>query len=134
DETQKILNFNFNYVTFACDDEGKLFISRTFQPDLTNVVGNYPIISTEQALELLENKNYITSVPEEFPGIAYVRKVELVYRNGNREKTYMPYYRIYVEMPSMKLDNGLNTYGAYYVPAVEGKYIENMPIWDGTFH
>lgn len=134
DETQRLLNYNFNNVTFACDDEGKLFISRVFHPDLTNVIGNYPIISTEQALQLLENKNYITSVPEEFPGSEYVKKVELIYRNASSEKTYMPYYRIYVELPSMKLDNGLNTYGAYYVPAVEGKYIENMPVWDGRFN
>ena len=134
DEAQRILNYNFNYVTFACDDDGKLSISRVFQPDLTNVIGNYPIISKEQALELLENKNYITSVPDEFPGSEYVKKVELVYRSSNREKTYLPYYRIYVELPSMKLENGLNTYGAYYVPAVEGKYIENMPLWDGAFN
>ncbi len=28
----------------------------------------------------------------------------------------------------------LKTYGAYYVPAVSGEYISNMPAWDGSFN
>ena len=46
----------------------------------------------------------------------------------------MPYYRFYVELPDMERENGLKTYGAYYVPAVKGEYISNMPVWEGTFN
>lgn len=134
DITAKIINYNFNYVTFACNEERKLFISRVYQPDLSEKIGNYPIITPQKAKKLLINGNYITTVPEKFSGKKFIRKIELVYRTGCKEKLYLPYYRIYVEMTTMKLENGLNHYGAYYVPAVEGKYIKDMPLWDGSFN
>lgn len=37
---------------------------------------------------------------------------------------YKPYYRFWVEVPAEKQENGLNTYVAYYVPAVETAYLE----------
>ena len=48
----------------------------------------------------------------------------------------MPYYKFYVELPEdeNRLGHGLKNYGIYYVPAVEGKYIENMPIYNGSFN
>lgn len=46
----------------------------------------------------------------------------------------MPYYCFYVEIPNMEDDSGLKTYGLYYVPAVEDKYISNMPLWGGDFN
>lgn len=30
--------------------------------------------------------------------------------------------------------NVLKTFGAFYVPAIEGKYIENMPKLEGQFN
>ncbi len=134
DEVQNILHYNFTRVTFYCDDDGRLYLSRNYRADLSGIIGNYPIITSDRALELLKSKNYITTVPEEFPGEQYIKKIELVYRNETWTKVYMPYYKFYVELPSMKRENGLNTYGAFYVPAVQGKYIENMPVWDGGFN
>lgn len=134
DLTDQIINYNFNRVAFYCDDEGKLFLARVFQPDLSEVVGNYPIISSEEALALLRNGNYITSVPWEMPGEEYVQKVELIYRAEKALAYYMPYYRFYVELPDAEEENGLLTYGAYYVPAVSPEYLTNMPTWDGNFN
>jgi len=91
---------------------------------------NNALITATEALKLLKSKNYITTVPEKFPGTQYVKKVELIYRNETWAEIYMPYYKFYVELPSMKMENGLITYGAFYVPAVQGKYIDNMPLWD----
>lgn len=34
----------------------------------------------------------------------------------------------------MEEDSELKVYGPYYVPAVEGTCISNMPIWDGDFN
>lgn len=34
----------------------------------------------------------------------------------------------------MGADNGLKTYGAYYVPAIVEEYIADMPIYDGSFN
>ncbi len=131
---EQMINYNFNKVTFNCDDDGNLFGAGVFQPDLSHKIGNYPVITPNEAKRLLSKGNYITTVPEEFSGEEYGRKIELIYRTNGTEKIFLPYYRIYVEMPSMKRDNGINTYGAFYVPAVNGKYIENMPIWDGSFN
>lgn len=134
DNVRSILNYHFNTVDFYCNDDGALFLARKYYTDLSDVVGEYPIIDTKEALTLLENGNYITTVPQEFEGAEHVKKVELVYRTSTTEKLFMPYYRFYVELPDMKHENGLNDYGAYYVPAVEGQYIENMPVWDGSFN
>ena len=134
DNTNQIINYNFNRVAFYNDDDGKFFLARVFQPDLSEKVGDYPIITIDEAKALLGNGNYITSVPVELPGLEYVAKVELIYRTGGMEQFFMPYYRFYVELPDMEIDNGLKTFGAYYVPAVEGTYISNMPVWDGSFN
>lgn len=134
DNVRSILNYHFNTVDFYCNDDGALFLARKYYTDLSDVVGEYPIIDIKEALTLLENGNYITTVPQEFEGAEHVKKVELVYRTSTTEKLFIPYYRFYVEFPDMKHENGLNDYGAYYVPAVEGRYIENMPVWDGSFN
>lgn len=132
-ETEQILNYNFNRIAFYCDDSGNLFMVRIHQPDLSQKAGDYPIITSEKAEELLAIGNYITNVPDEMPGLEYVRKVELVYHSETYDTYFMPYYCFYVELPE-KEENGLKTYGAYYVPAVKGDYISNMPTWNGDFN
>ncbi|MCI8625875.1 MAG: hypothetical protein HFI40_06280 [Lachnospiraceae bacterium] len=132
DIIDQILQYHFYQVRFYCNEEGELNLIRFYHSDLSKKTGDYPLISWKEAETLLENGNYITSVPEEFPGLEYVSKVELTYRSGNQEAYYMPYYRFYVELPEWEKD-GLKTYGAYYVPAVEGEYLTSMPVWDGNF-
>lgn len=130
---ESIINYNFRRIRFDCDDTGKLSLVRLSQTDLSKKMGDYPVITAEEAKKLLSNGNYITSVPYKLPGIDYVAKAELVYRTGAREEYFMPYYRFYVELPEEERD-GLKTYGIYYVPAVEKKYLSNMPLWDGSFN
>ena len=133
-DLDQILHYNFTPVAFYCDDAGGLFLVRIWQPDLSQKMGDYPIITASQARELLLEGHYITTVPYEMPGREYIRKVELVYRTGTQKEYYMPYYRFYAELPQEKRENGLNTYGAYYVPAVSGEYLIGMPTWDGSFN
>lgn len=132
DVTDRILAYNFDRVSFACNDEGALFVVWVQQTDLSQKVGDYPIITAQQAAELLEDGYYITTVPYEMPGMEYVKKVELVYRADSQEVYYMPYYRFYTELPQ-EAEGDMNTYGAYYVPAVSPEYISDMPVWDGRF-
>lgn len=134
DMVQRIINYNFNRTAFYCDDQGRLYLARSFRPDLSRMVVEYPIITAEEAKELLRKGNYITTAPYEMPGEEFIGKVELVYRAGEREKYYMPYYRFYVELPEAAMDDGLKAYGAYYVPAVESAYLSDMPVWDGSFN
>lgn len=134
DAARQIINYNFYQAAFYSDDDGKLFLARLFRPNLSEKVGEYPIISWEWAQELLLNGNYITTVPYEIPGAELIKKVELIYRTGEWEEYYMPYYCFYVELPEEERENGLKTYGVYYVPAVEPAYLSNMPVWDGGFN
>ena len=131
--TDRILDYHFKNVTFACNDEGELFLIRIFNHDLSGKIGDYPIISADEAETLLLEGKYITTAPYEMPGQEYIAKVELVYRTGKYEECYMPYYRFYVELPEMERE-GLKDFGTYYVPAVEEAYITNMPVWDGSFN
>lgn len=133
-EAEQIVNYNFNRVAFYCDDEGKLFLARIYRPDLSQKVGDYPLITLEEAKALLAEGSCLTTVPYEMPGLEYVKKAELIYRTGTHEAYYMPYYRFYVELPEEKRDHNLKDYGAYYVPAVDTAYISNMPARDGSFH
>jgi len=101
---------------------------------LADKLGDYPIISVKEATKLPVNEKYQTSVPYEFPGKKYIGKVELIYRTGSSEEYLLPYYRFYAELTNEELANGLKTYGAYYVPAVEEAYIKNMPTYGGIFN
>lgn len=132
-DVDAIINYNFNQFAFDCDDNGKFYLASICQPDLSKKMGDYPIINTKKAKELLLKGNYITTVPYKIPGENFIAKVELVYRTGAREEYFMPYYCFYVELPEEERD-GLKTYGAYYVPAVEKEYLTNMPLWDGSFN
>ena len=97
-------------------------------------MGDYPVITAGEARELLAEGHYLTSVPYEMPGEEYIRRVELIYRTGTQEEVFMPYYRFYAQLPQEKREDGLNTYGAYYVPAVSGEYLTELPTWDGSFN
>lgn len=120
---EQILQYNFNPITFYCNDEGKLYMIRIYQPDLSQKVGDYPIITQKEAEQLLLEGQYLTSVPYEVQGIESIKKVELIYRTGLQlEQYYMPYYRFYVELPEEEID-GMKCYGTYYVPAVNQAYI-----------
>lgn len=135
DLTERILNFNFNKVQFAPDDSGNLMLIRKSDGlSCAEKIGDYPLVTSEEALKLLLDGNYITSVPEKMPGEEYVAKTELVYQTGYTNATFLPYYRFWVELPDMRQENGLKTFGAYYVPAVQQRYISNLPLWDGGFN
>jgi len=140
---EQIVNYNFNRVAFYNNDDGKLFLARVYAPDLSRKLGDYPIITVEEAQKLLMEGHYATSVPCAMPGEEHIAKIELVYRTGSYEQVWLPYYRFLVELPEEYRpsaehrpgdDRILHDYGAYYVPAVEGKYIANMPTYDGGFN
>lgn len=142
DLTEQIINFNFYKLSFeALSEEDALVLGWSgwgaylTLPDLSEKVGDYPIVSIEEATELLMDGNYITTTESQIPGEEYIAKVELIYRTGlSMEEYYMPYYLFYVEIPDDARDNGLKSYSTYYVPAVEQQYISNMPLWDGSYN
>lgn len=125
--------------------DGGLWLVSLDNYDLSEKVGDYPIITPEEAKALLCAGNYITMVPEEMPGEDYIARVELVYRTEGTVEYFMPYYRFLVDVPAAaytpqarkdgtppRSTETMRSYGAYYVPAVEGEYLTEMPVWDGN--
>ena len=126
--------YNFQEALFPADRFRGTQAIKYYNADLSQKIGDYPIITAEEARRLLLEGHYITSVPEELPGEEYIARVELVYRTGRLDTVFMPYHRFLVELPAEALENGLKTFVAFYVPAVQSEYLENMPVWDGRFN
>lgn len=114
-------------------------------------LGDYPLITPEEAREKLLEGKYLTSVPYELPGEDSVSAVELVYRGGPLEEYFLPYYRFYADVTACEpetqvsdsklQENGLQRceeplilYGVYYVPALPEKYLMNLTVYDGHFN
>ena len=135
---EEIIGFNFSRAEFYCDDAGRFSGVRFYDYDLSQKLGDYPVISSGEALELLCGGAYITTAPYEFPGRDSVKKVELIYRTSAWDEYLMPYYRFYAELPDAGGGGadapGLKNYGAYYVPAVAGEYLDGLPLWGGEFN
>lgn len=123
-----ITGYYFNQVTFSFNPQmGLTGISYGDMRTATELVGYYPIISLQEAVQLLQEGKAIandeagaTHPVENHPSFASVRGIELKYVLGddlNRyfdHEYYMPYYCFYVELETV------NEYCRYYVPAVKG--------------
>lgn len=101
-------------------------------------LGDYPIISADEAKELLLSGYGQSSVPSDYPAptAETVEHVELVYRDGPMEEVLLPYYRFDVRLPdnpNCGAELGLKSYGVYYVPAVAAEYLTDMPTYNGWF-
>lgn len=97
-------------------------------------IGNYPVVEQERAQQLLSEGRYFTNVPGDFPGEDAVVSGELLYRNDG-SRIVIPYYRfmIALDKPEEEVNPGKEKrYGAFYVPAVEGEYLDNLSIWHET--
>lgn len=137
---QAILNFSFRQVQFLPGEDGRLASVRINDwLAAAKKLGDYPVIDPERAEQLLRDGHYVTSVPHGLDGTEALAKVELIYRFGPGERTLLPYYRFLVELTGVEgLDpqhtDGLRLFGAYYVPAVEPSFLENLPTYDGRFN
>ncbi|MCI9155354.1 MAG: hypothetical protein HFF44_00255 [Lawsonibacter sp.] len=138
DDVEDLLNYSFRQANFAPNGEGNLMLIRLYD-DLTctEKLGDYPLISLEEARQALLAGQYITTVPYDFPGADKVYGGELVYRGSPTEQFFIPYYRFYVDV-SHEFPNWdgteLKNFGAYYVPAVEHQYLKPGWQWDGSFN
>ena len=140
DLSERILNYFFRSAQFGPDDEGNLIVI-WLRDGLAKAekLGDYPLITAAEARKKLLNGQYQTTVPEAMPGEEHIAKTEIVYRSGPNEETLLPYYRFWVELQDMDgqkmtQENGLKTFGAYYVPAVRDEYIDDFAVYDGRFN
>lgn len=101
------------------------------------LVGNYQIISPEEAREKMEIGEFITTVPYEFLGAEYIKKIDLVYLDSLYQEYLIPYYKVYALIPEegeSRTNEDLMHLGIYYVPAVQEKYLENIRVYEGQFN
>jgi len=105
-------------------------------------LGDYPLISEEEATEMLFAGEYITTVPAEYMTDAgfcedAILSCELEYRPSNLDTYYIPYYHYYVRLdnfPGHNIAEGLEHYGGYWVPAVHPDYLDTSMVTDGRFN
>ena len=133
---ESTMNYFFRYVMVALNhDDGEILL-RYQDTDLSQKLGDYPIISEKEARKMLKNGNSITSTGYTLTGKEEIGRVDIVYRVGPYTVDYLPYYRFLVELPQEHFghNNGTKTYGAYYVPAVNMAYLPDVTLWNGTFN
>lgn len=132
---ERILNYACRYAVFYPDENGRLSCIRLYNRLATaEYLGDYPVVSGEEAYELLLDGQYVGGNGVPFDTNASICKQALIYRAYETDATFLPYYVFYVEDPTTYygVAEGLVSYLAYYVPAIQPRYIENMPLWDGT--
>lgn len=93
-----------------------------------------PAINWQQALGLLYAGEYFSSVPYQITDDSKVNRIELVYKEGPYDQSTLlqselclPFYKFYVKLdenPIGAKDESLETYGIYYVCAINPNCIE----------
>lgn len=129
EDVDRLLSFGFRSAKFGLDDENRLHI-RISNVDMSRKIGDFPIISPDEAMAELAAGRYLTTVTEPFPGVSGIARTELGYYTSGRVEQFLPFYRFLVELPDNV--NDLKTFGAFYVPAVREEYIDPQIVFDGA--
>lgn len=136
-----ILGYNFNRVYFVPGRDFEndprvhtmVYITR---PDfmLSHKIGNYPVISLEEATQLLLAGQYISAVDIEhlgYPCKERIARVDIVYLT-HWQDIFMPFYRFTVELYipwwdyELYTKHEMRTFGWFFVPAVNGEFLEGF--------
>lgn len=92
------------------------------------LLGNYPILTLDEARQELLHGNYLTTVPyDEVLEAEEIIGAELVYETSDFLIYHQPVYKFYVELDEEVEYPGMKTYGIYLVPAVSRDYLEIIP-------
>lgn len=120
--TNHIVEHYFNQVSFYGDEE-KGLTRMHFGNALaaTECMGDYPVLSVEEAKKNLQDGHFISSVGTSFvkDGVFNddtIGGVELMYLAIPAEEYHQPYYCFYVQAKEESLG-----YGHFYVPAIAGE-------------
>lgn len=147
DIADNLLNRYYNYAEFFFTEDGNL-ASIVLQHGLAcaEKIGDYPIISPEEARAQLLAGHFFYQGPSEFGqnGVdeEYIAGVELTYLQSNQNQILIPYYCFYVLCPDYEfteevdpeLIEELAWYQDCYVPAVDGQYITGVPANSGNLN
>lgn len=119
--SKQLAGYDLGRASFTADGEGNLLTLTLPGTALAENVGEYPLISREQAASLLANGSYLNAgYDESAPDVADIEQAEsyLCYLSG-RALYYVPMWCFVID--EGERDNtadGLHSYRPYYVPAV----------------
>lgn len=107
---------------------------RIFEEKKYQVLNEYSVISLAQAKQQLLAGRYYGSAPRPILEKDNILKVEMVYRGGAYSHVVVPYYRFIMKTDLLEnnVDDAFHV-GAYYVPAIDEKYLEDENFWKGEF-
>lgn len=130
-QTNKLVNNQLNAIDISASEDGYLSKIAIEFKNTKQKIGNYPIISLEEAKQQLIKGHYITS--SWFQGdIEHISYVEMVYFKNNSLDYFMPFYKFYMPLKDqdmvIKHDDRLVTYVAYYVPAIHSDYLGGISL------
>ena len=120
-EEKNIINYNFHRIEVSLDENNNVYSITIHNENLNNKIGDYPIITVEEAKNRLLEQRYWMSATYP-PNQDNISKIELIYKTSNYHKYYAPYYRFWVSNGE-KMQNGLEIYSAFYISAIEEKYL-----------
>ena len=120
-EEKNIINYNFHRIEVSLDENNNVYSITIHNENLNNKIGDYPIMTVEEAKNRLLEQQYWTSATYP-PNQDNISKIELIYKTSNYHKYYAPYYRFWVSNGE-KMQNGLEIYSAFYISAIEEKYL-----------
>ena len=127
DPAAELQSYFLDHIRIDFDEKGSCSrVARERLPKEYEKIGDYPVVTMEKATQLLEECRYFTDVSGDFPGEEQIVAGELVYRNDG-SRVLIPYYQFFIALQTQT--DGTVTYGAYYVPAVRGEYLDNLSIW-----
>lgn len=135
DAVEALLNYSFRRVRFAASQADRVQVIHMDDGlSCAEELGEYPIITPQEARDLLLQGSYITAA-QTAPAEEAIVQTELFYINLNTQEYLMPYYCFWVKSPpeeGVELPDGLSVYDPYYVPAVERQYLTGLPLYDGS--
>ena len=106
----------------SLDENYNVYSITIHNENLNNKIGDYPIITVEEAKNRLLEQRYWTSATYP-PNQDNISKIELIYKTSNYHKYFAPYYCFWVSNGE-KMQNGLEIYSAFYISAIEEKYLK----------
>lgn len=121
---RQIVNYWTEYAEFhdSSDEPGKLSKLRIHSLAGCEKLGDYPILTPDQAVQILRSNKY--SDKDRMPADAKILKTDIVYNNHAGSTAVMPYYKFYVETGKETYFGKEVTCDVYTIAAVPEEFIE----------
>lgn len=128
-QTNKLVHNQLNAISIWASEDGYLSTITIEFKNTKQKIGNYPIISLEEAKQQLIKGHYITS-SWSLGDIEQISYIEMIYFKKKNLDFFIPFYKFYMPLKNqdmiIKHDDKLVTYVAYYVPAIHSDYLDGI--------